>query len=129
VPPDVLGPLEYRVMSHLWAAGPSTVGEVLAGLNRALAPELAYTTVMTILARLFDKGYVTRAKEGRGFRYATAVEESALERAAARRDVQQLIDRYGAGTVASFAADLAGADDDLVRRLRGMADGAEDDRP
>ena len=126
MPTDVLGPLERRVMDQLWAAGPSTVAEVVAALNDGAPSRLAYTTVMTILARLFEKGLASRAKEGRGFRYAAALDESELESAAARRDIRQLIERYGSATVATFAADLAGADPELVRRLREMAHAAED---
>lgn len=125
MPIDVLGPLERKVMVRLWAAGPSTVADVVAALNEGAAAPLAYTTVMTILARLFEKGFVDRVKEGRGFRYRAAVDESAVEAAAARRDVRQLIERYGSATVATFAADLAGADPELVRRLREIAQAGE----
>jgi len=52
--PDVLGPLERKVMVRLWAAGPSTVAEVVAALNEGSATPLAYTTVMTVLARELD---------------------------------------------------------------------------
>lgn len=125
MPTDVLGPLERKVMVRLWAAGPSTVAEVVAALNDGPSAPLAYTTVMTILSRLFEKGFVTRARDGRAFRYTAAADESELEAAAARRDVRQLIERYGPTTVATFAADLAGADPELVRRLREMADAAD----
>lgn len=122
MPTDVLGPLERRVMDQLWRSGPSTVADVLSGLNGAAATPLAYTTVMTILTRLLEKGFVSRSKDGRGFRYTAAVVESALEAAAAKRDIRQLIERYGSTTVVTFAADLAGADPELVRRLRELAE-------
>ena len=125
MPTDVLGPLERKVMVRLWAAGPSTVAEVAAALNEGSDSPLAYTTVMTILARLFEKGFVGRTKEGRGYRYTTAADESELEAAAAKRDLRQLFERYGSTTVATFAADLAGADPELVRRLREMVDAAD----
>lgn len=122
----VLGPLERRVMRQLWQAGPSSVAEVLAALNDGSSPSLAYTTVMTTLARLFGKQYVSRRKDGRGFRYVAAVDEAALPSAAGKRELQQLIERYGPANVAAFAADLAAANPDLVRRLRELAD---DDDP
>jgi predicted transcriptional regulator len=109
-------------MDQLWRSGSSTVAEVLAALNDGAATPLAYTTVMTILARLFEKGFVSRTKDGRGFRYSAAFEESGLETVAAKRDVRQLIERYGSTTVATFAVDLAGADPELVRRLREIAE-------
>ena len=62
----MLGPLESRLLELLWAQRqPATV----AHIHRAL-PELAYTTVMTTLDRLFRKGLLLRDKDGRAFAYA-----------------------------------------------------------
>lgn len=114
-----LGPLERRVMARLWARGPQTVGEVLQALNEGEHRPLAYTTVMTILVRLHEKGYLTRRREARHYRYAAAVEESALAAHAGRLALQRLIDHYGADSVARFAADLG--ESDLARRLATLA--------
>lgn len=72
---------ELEVMQVLWDEGPSTVSEV----KTALDDEMAYNTVLTVLRRLEDKGYVGHEEEGRAHRYQTlipreAVRESALER-------------------------------------------------
>lgn len=109
-------------MEHLWRVGPATVGEVLLGLNSSGSRPLAYTTVMTILVRLGERGYATRVREGRVFRYAAAFPEDALESEVGRRELRRLLDRHGASTVAGFAADLVGPDADLVARLRALAD-------
>lgn len=115
----LLGSLERRVMAQLWASGPQSVGEVLEALNRGDARRLAYTTVMTILVRLHEKGYLTRQREGRHFRYAQAFPESALEAQVGRRELGRLIERYGADSVAGFAADLGASD--LAERLANLA--------
>jgi BlaI family transcriptional regulator, penicillinase repressor len=117
-----LGPLEQRVMAHLWHVGPATVGEVRDALNSAAQRQLAYTTVMTILVRLGEKGYVNRTRERRQFRYAAAFAEDALGAEIGRRELRRLIERHGADTLAGFAADLAGPDADLAARLRALAD-------
>lgn len=114
-----LGPLERRVMARLWASGPQPVGEVLEALNSGESRALAYTTVMTILVRLHKKGYLTREREGRHFRYAPAFPESALPAEIGRRELSRLIDRYGADSVAGFAAELQASG--LARRLRAVA--------
>ena len=114
-----LGPLEQRVMARLWHAGPQAVGEVMEALNGSAERQLAYTTVMTILVRLHDKGLVTRQKEGRHFRYTAVVDESSLEAEAGRRELSRLIDRYGAASVAGFAAELGQGD--LASRLGKLA--------
>jgi predicted transcriptional regulator len=62
----VLGPLETRLLELLWAQRrPATVGQI----QQAFA-ELAYTTIMTTLDRLYRKGLLLRAKDGRAFAYA-----------------------------------------------------------
>lgn len=118
----LLGPLEQRVMAHLWRAGPATVGEVLDALNGPAKRKLAYTTVMTILVRLAEKGYATRTREHRHFRYAAAFAEDALGAEIGRRELRRLLERHGANTLAGFAADLVGSDADLATRLRALAD-------
>jgi predicted transcriptional regulator len=114
-----LGPLERRVMARLWAAGPQAVGDVLDALNGSSDRRLAYTTVMTILVRLHEKGLVTRQKDGRNFRYTAAVDEGSLEAQLGRRELNRLIERYGAASVAGFAAELG--EGELADRLRKLA--------
>ena len=111
-------------MAQLWAAGPQSVGEMLDALNNTGgARPLAYSTVMTILVRLHEKGFVTRQKEGRHYRYTAAVEASAVEEHAGRRELSRLIERYGAGSVARFAADLG--EGGLAGRLASLAGDSE----
>lgn len=122
---NVLGPLERRVMEHLWRSGPSTVSETREALNATASHQLAYTTVMTILGRLHEKGYVARSREHRHYRYAAAFDEASLPAAVGRRELRLLIERHGAETLAGFAADLAGADSELTAGLREMAEREE----
>jgi predicted transcriptional regulator len=58
----LVGPLEYGCLSTLWRLGGGSVGEVRHDLNewRSGSDELAYTTVMTVLSRLHDKGVLDR---------------------------------------------------------------------
>ena len=69
---------EADVMQVLWDRGPSVVSEV----KENLADDLAYTTVLTILRTLEQKGYVKHAEEGRVHRYFAAVEEDAARKSA-----------------------------------------------
>lgn len=72
---------ELDVMDVLWERGASTVAEV-----QALMPdELAYTTVLTMLRTLEEKGYVTHEEEGRAYRYYPLVERSEAGASAVRR--------------------------------------------
>jgi predicted transcriptional regulator len=119
---DYLGPLERRVMEQLWSRGPQTVGDILKSLNRDSARTLAYTTVMTILVRLRDKGYAARRQTGRIYTYEAAMEEPMLQATVGRRELGRLIDRFGALSLARFAEDLGSAGAPLGERLRKLAD-------
>lgn len=72
-----LGELENEVMSYLWAVqSPVTPSQV----HQAVAPELAYTTVTTVLNRLWNKELLERSRSGRTYTY-NSVQPEALHRA------------------------------------------------
>lgn len=74
-------PRELAVMSVLWRRGPSTVTEVREGLD----DDLAYTTVLSALQTLEEKGYVTHEAVGRAYRYAATVPAGRAGRSALAR--------------------------------------------
>jgi predicted transcriptional regulator len=92
---DQLGPLEQRLMRELWAQGSATVRELL----RAGDLHIAYTTVMTTLDRLYKKQLLTRAAEGRAFRYSPRVTQEQMQRAAAGQAIRQLLEAGGSGAL------------------------------
>ena len=61
----ILGPLETQVMDVLWNCGECSVREVVKRLNR----DMAYTTVMTTLERLYKKDLVSRQMRNRAYFY------------------------------------------------------------
>jgi BlaI family transcriptional regulator, penicillinase repressor len=77
---------ELDVMDVLWESGPSTVAEVQA----ALVDELAYTTVLTMLRTLEDKGHVAHEEEGRAYRYYPLVARSEAGASAVKRLLRKL---------------------------------------
>ena len=77
---------EADLMEILWERGPSTVAEV----REALADELAYTTVLTILRTLESKGYVDHDEEGRAHRYSALVACDSARRSALKALSQKL---------------------------------------
>jgi predicted transcriptional regulator len=72
----MLGPLEIHVMEVVWAAGESSVRDVVERLDS----KLAYTTVMTTLDRLFKKGLLSRQKSERAFLYSPRFSSEEWER-------------------------------------------------
>src|SRR5271165_642257 len=65
----ILGPLETQVMEVLWACGECRVREVVKRLDR----NMAYTTVMSTLDRLFRKNLVSRRMCGRAYFYSPLI--------------------------------------------------------
>ena len=110
------GALEAEVLAALWAADqPLTPAEVRDQLDEGLA----YTTVMTILARLHEKGVVTRQRTGRAFAYTPAIEQAELaaERMHALLDGGRDRDQVLARFVGSLSArDKRALTTALVRR-------------
>src|SRR5258707_12664114 len=72
---------ELDVMSVLWELDSATVAEV----RERLTDDLAYTTVLTVLRTLEQKGYVGHTGEGRAHRYPPLVKREAAGRSALRR--------------------------------------------
>jgi predicted transcriptional regulator len=115
-----LGPLEQRMLDGLWAKGSATVREVIEGGCQ----DLAYTTVMTTLDRLFKKGLLTRSEEGRAFRYAPKFGREELHREAAGHAFRQLLDASPAASLPlSFLVEILGErDEQLLDDLRTLVD-------
>ena len=77
---------ELDVMAVLWEHGSATVAEV----RDALADDLAYTTVLTVLRTLREKGFVDHVEEGKAHRYRPLVERERAGKSALRRLVKKV---------------------------------------
>lgn len=77
---------ELDVMNVLWEQGSATVAEVLEDLQ----DDLAYTTVLTILRRMEEKGHVTHSSEGKAHRYRALVEREDVQDSAIQRMTRKL---------------------------------------
>ena len=108
---------ELDLMNVLWARGPSTVAEV----REALDDDLAYTTVLTVLRVLEDKGHVTHDTEGRAHRYRALVERDTAARSALRRVTEHLFSGSSELLVTRLVEDQPLSGDEL-RRLRDLLD-------
>jgi BlaI family penicillinase repressor len=104
---------ELDVMSVLWEAESATVAEV----RERLADDLAYTTVLTVLRTLEQKGYVGHTGEGRAYRYHPLVKRAAAGRSALRRLVDKVFDGSPELLLTQLVSDKNLSDEEL-RRLR-----------
>ena len=82
-----LGRLELELMQILWSRGESSVREVAHELER----QLAYTTVMTTLDRLYKKGFLSRRMVDRAFFYCAQMTQEEWERRRAETIVAEFL--------------------------------------
>jgi len=118
---DVLGSLAAPVVREILARGEATVGEVQAALRASEQRAIGYTTVMTVMVRLCERGVLTREKRGRRYVYRSAHAEADVIDELSRRAVNQVLDRYGSAAVRHFASRLTDLDPELRRRLLDLA--------
>ena len=83
-----LGPLERQVLDETWQRGEVTVRDICG----AFGDQVAYTTIMTTLDRLYKKHLLARRKEGRAFLYSPAVSREQLETGIREDVIEGLLD-------------------------------------
>ncbi len=81
---------EHRIMEVIWARGSATVADVVKALNG----KDAYTTILTLMRILKDKGFLSTRKEGRAHVFTPKVDRDT----AARKAVHQLLSKFFAGS-------------------------------
>lgn len=123
-PPPGLGELERAVMDIVWNAPEATVREVLRALNEASERERAYTTVMTVMGNLRQKGLLACRRQGRTGVYSPTLSRAQYTDARARFDVETLVSQYGDIALAHIAREMAGLDERCRDQLRKLAAGA-----
>jgi BlaI family penicillinase repressor len=108
---------ELDVMAVLWARGSGTVAEV----REALPDPLAYTTVLTVLRTLEEKGFVGHEEEGKAHRYVPLVARERAGRSALTRMVDKLFDGSPELLLTQLVSDRKLSPQD-IRKLRKILD-------
>lgn len=122
---DVLGPLAAAIVREVSARGDASVADVVSGLRPAQGREHAYTTIMTVMGRLHEKGVLERHRRGRQYIYSASAPEAELVDRLSGLAVDRVVERYGAAALRQFAVKLADLDPEMRRRLADLADGSE----
>lgn len=113
----LLGPLEARIMREVWTGGvqePFVVRDV-----QTVMPKLAYTTVMTTVNRLAEKGLlkVEQVWRQRARVYGIAVSPDEYLARASREQVEHVVEQFGDAAIVAFAERLNRLSPEQVRRL------------
>jgi predicted transcriptional regulator len=81
---------EHRLMDILWERGEATVADIVEAIPKA--EPLAYSSVLTTMRILEQKGYVAHRQEGRAFVYRPVVDRGEARRSAVRHLVRRFFD-------------------------------------
>lgn len=111
-------PRELEVMSILWRLGSATVAEVREGLDE----ELAYTSVLSALQTLEDKGYVRHEAVGRAYRYLPVVGVERAGGSAIARIRDAIFHGSAERMFAQFVSDKKLGREELERMKKLLAD-------
>jgi predicted transcriptional regulator len=119
--PPALHELESEVMEELWSRGEASVRAVMEALNAHAAGKRAYTTYMTIMARLYKKGVLERRREGKTDFYTPKLSREEFMASRARAEVEGLVAQYGDVALSHFARQVASLDPARRRALQRLA--------
>ena len=102
----------------MWQTGEATVQEVTDTISRKR--RVAYTTIMTVMVHLVNKGLLARIKEGKKYRYKVALTRHEFVRESARSRLQDLIGDFGDTAIARFLEEGQAIDANRLERLRNL---------
>ena len=113
---EVLGPLENEIMEVVWEKGDVTVRDVHETLQQKRP--IAYTTVMTTLGRLADKGFLRRIEDQPAHHYSAIVSRDDYASTTVKSVVDWLVDHFPDPAMAYFVDRVEEEDDAVIDRLR-----------
>jgi predicted transcriptional regulator len=122
VPPP-LHELEAEVMDAMWKLERATVREVMDACNAGAERPRAYTTYMTIMARLDKKGLLRRRREGKTDVYWPRFAREEYRDLRAEADVDKLLTEFGDAALVQFARAMDRLEPGRARALRRLARG------
>ena len=111
----VLGPLETEIMQIIWQDERSTVKKVHRKLSQHR--DIAYTTVMTTMSRLAEKGVLNRHREGLAYVYTPAITEDDFVTMVVQQVLDGLLDDYSETAIDYMVDYLARRNPSELKRL------------
>ncbi|MGC9317246.1 MAG: BlaI/MecI/CopY family transcriptional regulator [Armatimonadota bacterium] len=119
---QALGELEAQVMEAIWSASdPVCVEDVRASLEEQ-GKEAAYTTIMTTMSRLYDKGLLEREQRGRAYFYWPTLSRSELGQSVTRRVIDGLLSSFAEPAISYFVEAVGDEDPSRLEALAEMID-------
>ena len=113
--------LEAAVMEQMWRLKVATVRQVLEEVNKGDGQPRAYTTVMTVMRKLYSKGMLWRDRDDRTDVYTPTMSRTQYQQARAQMQVEALVSQYGDVALANFARHVEQLSPDRLAALRKLA--------
>ncbi|MTI86528.1 MAG: BlaI/MecI/CopY family transcriptional regulator [Balneolaceae bacterium] len=118
-----LGESEMEILHHVWGLGEATVSEVQELILKER--KVAYTTVMTIMKNLADKGYLKYRKDGVTYVYSAARDPENVQSSL----ISKMIDKVFKGSTAALVQTLVkqeNLDEKDLKEIKKMIDNIEE---
>ena len=112
--PD-LGPLELKILRIVWADAPLTAPQVLERYNNQTKPQLAYTTVMTLLGRLADKGVLKVDRTRQPYQFSALIPKERILRQRIHDFVNLFFDGNSLDLATRLVAESPLSDDEVSK--------------
>lgn len=119
--PPALHDLEQEVMEEVWRLGETAGRPVLDAVNARSGRVRAYTTIMTTLYRLDEKGMLARRRAGKGDVFVATLSREEYADARAGAQVGALVDEWGEVALVHFARQMARLDPRRRQQLTRLA--------
>jgi predicted transcriptional regulator len=113
-----LGAAQAEIMNVVWRKQGATVPEIHAAIDKKRKTDVAYTTVLTFVQRLYARNLLEREPEGRTFRYRATQSREELLAVWSDEMIDRLIDDYGQIAIARLDDRLQSLDAERREKLR-----------
>lgn len=111
---DFRGDLQSEIMALIWRLGEATVDDVRS--SQPARKRAAYTTVQTVMTRLFERGLLARERRGQAFVYSPKIDEASYLARSISRRLAEASPEARRDALVSLVGDLDAAELDEVAR-------------
>ena len=118
-----LGSLELETMECMWQFGEAIVQQVVKAINRRRP--IAYTSVMTVMGRLVDKGLLSRTKDANRYLYEVAQNRKEYLQGISQKMVRAMVEDFGDVAIAQFLGEVDNMDAGKLTQLRQLVQEAD----
>jgi predicted transcriptional regulator len=127
VPKKVLGDLEGEIMQYMWDIERARVRHIFRLINHKRP--IAYTTVMTVMGNLVEKGLLTRTSEGNRYVYQVAQSKDEFLRNISKKMVRSILHDFGDLAIAGFMGEISKIKPEKLDELKILLQEALDESP